>query len=127
MPQRHAENIYAVLGPQKERFKPRTSELFAGTVIGILMMGGGAAMVFFPARSLVRRNFDLPFFAAEGESVMSISPPGPHTTAACWSAPGGSSQRSKLAPEISEKYKVLISTQQMKTAFNIVPTAIRTM
>lgn len=37
-----------------------------------------------------------------------VAGPPPHTTSACGAALGGSSQRSKLAQEISEKHKPLV-------------------
>jgi hypothetical protein len=67
-----AEDSLAVLGKQKIQFKPSSSELIAGTIIGILMTGSGATLVFFPVRSFGRSNYALPFFAEHGESVFSV-------------------------------------------------------
>jgi hypothetical protein len=54
------------LGEIRKEFKPGLENLIAGTVIGLLLFGGGCAAVFFSAKGVVESHGDLPVWAERG-------------------------------------------------------------
>jgi len=64
------------LGPIRREFKPGLENLIAGIVIGLPMIGGGCAAVFFSARGVIESGGDLPFWTAKGQKGW------------CWGAAG---------------------------------------
>jgi hypothetical protein len=54
------------LGEIKREFKPGLENLVAGIVIGLLLIGGGFAAVFFSTKSVVDSGGNLPFWAERG-------------------------------------------------------------
>jgi|HubBroStandDraft_5_1064220.scaffolds.fasta_scaffold396801_1 hypothetical protein len=55
------------IGEIKEKFKPGIDNLIAGVIIGLLMIGGGCAAIWFSVRGIIRSPVPVPFFAERGE------------------------------------------------------------
>jgi hypothetical protein len=56
------------LGEIRKVFKPGLDNLIAGVIIGVLMLGGGGAVVFFAVKGVIDNGGKLPAWGAKGWS-----------------------------------------------------------
>jgi hypothetical protein len=56
------------IGAIRREFKPALENIIAGMIIGLLMIGGGCAAIFFPVKGVIDSRGSLPFWAEKGWS-----------------------------------------------------------
>lgn len=56
------------IGDIRREFKPGMENLVAGIIIGLLLVGGGCAAVYFPTRGVIDSGGDLPAWTDKGQS-----------------------------------------------------------
>ncbi len=54
------------IGEFREEFKPGLENIIAGIIIGLLLIGGGGAGVYFPAKGVIESRGNLPFWVEKG-------------------------------------------------------------
>lgn len=54
------------LGEFRREFKPGMENLVAGIIIGVLLISGGCAALYFPNKAAIQSHFDLPFWVEKG-------------------------------------------------------------
>ena len=54
------------IGEIRREFKPGLENLFAGIIIGLLLIGAGCAGLFFSAKAVIESRGSLPFFVEKG-------------------------------------------------------------
>jgi hypothetical protein len=55
------------LGEIRREFKPGLENLIAGIIIGVLMIGGGCALVYLPTNGVLESGGNLPLWTEKGE------------------------------------------------------------
>jgi len=55
------------LGEIKREFKPGLENLVAGIIIGLLMIGGGCALIYLPTNGVMESGGNLPFWTEKGQ------------------------------------------------------------
>src|SRR5437773_1200699 len=64
------------LGEIRKEFKPGLENIIAGTIIGLLMIGGGCAAVYFSSNGVIESGGKLPFWTKKGQKGWSWGAPG---------------------------------------------------
>ena len=63
---------HSSLGPRLESFRPAMSNVVAGAILGLLLVGGGLAILGFIGREVYLAGGNLPFYAKKGMCWLAV-------------------------------------------------------